>query len=195
MPDPLESLIIQVLLLYDLTLYTSKAEAGVTLLKAYGKKLLNSPEVRHVTQLVAIARSFVQDMKLLKPSLTHEFNQHVPLRVAFTFTGIVFIVLTVLYFVFMYFNQQFSLKDRILPQNGPRKKTLYNRCSTFKLNTQKNFREKFQNVIICLILTQLKYHRHLQTFLIKTLTPTLTSQQPLHFHLLLHHPTVKIERT
>ena len=46
--DPLESLIMQVPPLDDLPSYTSKAEAGVTLLKAVRKKLLGSPRVRQV---------------------------------------------------------------------------------------------------------------------------------------------------
>ena len=56
--------------LNDLPLFTSKAEAGVALLKAVRKKFISSPRVRQVNQLVEIARSFAQDMKLLKPSLT-----------------------------------------------------------------------------------------------------------------------------
>ena len=73
--DPLESLIMQVPPLDDLPLYTSKAEAGVTLLKAVRKKLISSPRVRQVNQLLEIARPFAQDMKFLKPSLTREFHQ------------------------------------------------------------------------------------------------------------------------
>ena len=84
LPDPLESLIMQVPPSDDLPLYTSKAEAGVILLKAVRKKLISSPKVRQVNQLVEIARPFAQDMKLLKPSLTREFNQYVPFKVSFT---------------------------------------------------------------------------------------------------------------
>ena len=43
LPDPLESLIMQVPPLDDLPLYASKAEARVTLLKAVRKKLVSSP--------------------------------------------------------------------------------------------------------------------------------------------------------
>ena len=68
----------------DLPFYTWKAEAGVTLLKAVRKKLIGSPRVRQVNQLVEITRPFAQDMKLLKPSLTREFNQYVPFKVSFT---------------------------------------------------------------------------------------------------------------
>ena len=117
LPDPLESLIMQVPPLDDLPLYTSKAEAGVTLLEAVRKKLISSPKVRQVNQLVEIARPFAQDMKLLKPSLTREFNQYVPFKVSFTLTVIVFIVSTVLHLVFMYFSHRFDLRDRIFPKS------------------------------------------------------------------------------
>ena len=43
LPDPLESLIMQVPQLDGLPLYTSQAEAGMTLLKAVRKKLISNP--------------------------------------------------------------------------------------------------------------------------------------------------------
>ena len=116
LPDPLESLIMQVPPLAYQPLYTWKAEAVVTLLEAERKKLVSSPRVRQVNQLVEIACPFAQDMKLLKPSLTREFNQYVPFKVSFIFTVTVFIVSTVLHLVFMYVHHRFNLKDRILPK-------------------------------------------------------------------------------
>ena len=86
LPDSLESLMMQVLPLDDLPLYNSKAEAGVTLLKAVRKKPISSPRFRQVNQLVEKARPFAQDMKLLRPSLTREFNQYVLFNVSFTLT-------------------------------------------------------------------------------------------------------------
>ena len=107
--------------LEDLPSYTSKAEAGDTLLKAVRKKLIISPRVRQVNQLVEIARPFAQDMKLLKPSLTREFKQYVPFKVSFTFTVTVFIVSTLLHLVFMYVHQRFNLKDCIFPKKTTKK--------------------------------------------------------------------------
>ena len=100
----------------DLPLNTSKAEAGVTLPKAVRKKLISSPRVRHLNQLVVIARPFAQDMNFLKPSLTREFNQYVPFKVSFTLTVIVFIVSTVLQLVFMYVYHRFNLENRRFPK-------------------------------------------------------------------------------
>ena len=74
LPDPHESLIMRVPPLDDLPLYNSKAEARVTLLKAVLKKLISSPRVRPVNQLVEIAPPFAQNMNLLKPSLNREFT-------------------------------------------------------------------------------------------------------------------------
>ena len=136
LPDPLESLIMQVPPLDDLPLYTSKAEAGVTLLKAVRKKLISSPSVRQVNQLVEIARPFAQDMKLLKPSLTREFNRYVPFKVSFTLTLIAFIVTTVVHLVSMYIYHRFNLKDRISPKSSKTNNTIQpvlkvpNDCST-----------------------------------------------------------------
>ena len=124
LPDPLESLIMQVPPLDDLPLYTSKAGAGVTLLKAVRKKLISSPRVRQVNQLVEIARPFAQDMKLLKPSLTREFNHYVPFEVSFTLTVTVFIVSTLLHLVFMYVYHRFNLKDRIFPKKTAKKNAM-----------------------------------------------------------------------
>ena len=120
LPDPLESLIMQVPPLDDLPFFTSKTEAGVTLLKAVRKKLISSPIVLEVNQLVELARPFAQDMKLLKPSLTREFNQYVPFKLSFTLTVIVFIVSTVLHLVFMYVYHRFNLRDRIFPKPSTR---------------------------------------------------------------------------
>ena len=124
LPDPLESLIMQVPPLDDLPLYTWKAESGVTLLKVVRKKLISSPRVRQVNQLVEIARPFAQDMKLLKPSLTREFNQYVPFKVSFTLTVTVFIFSTVLHLVFMYVYHRFNLKDRIFPKKTVKKNAI-----------------------------------------------------------------------
>ena len=124
LPDPLGSVIMQVPPLDDPPLYTPKAEGGVTLLKAVRKKLTSSPRVRQVNQLVEIARPFAQDMKLLKPSLTREFNQYVPFTVSFILTVIVFIVSTVLRLVFMYIYHRFIRKDRIFPKSSKTNNTI-----------------------------------------------------------------------
>ena len=63
-------------------------------------------------------------MRLLKPSLTREFNQYVPLEVSSTLTVIVFIVSTVLHLVFMYVYHRYNLRDRILPESSTRKNAI-----------------------------------------------------------------------
>ena len=124
LPDPLESVILQVPPLDDLPLYTSKAEAGVTLLKAVRKKLINSPRVRQVNQLVEVARPFAKDMKLLKPSLTREFNQYVLFKVSIILIVIVFIVSTLLHLVFMYVYHCFNLKDCTFPKKTAKRNAI-----------------------------------------------------------------------
>ena len=116
LPNPLASLIMQVPPLEDLPLYDNKAEAGVKLLKQVRKELVHSPRIREVNQLVDIARPLADDMKLLKPSLTSEFNQYVPFKVSFTLTVTVFIVSTVLHLLFMYIYHKYHLADRLFPK-------------------------------------------------------------------------------
>ena len=110
--------------LNDLPFYTSNAEAEATLLQAVRKKLISRPRVRQVNQLVEIARPFAQDMKLLKPSLTREYNQYVLFKVSFNLTVIVFIVSTVLHLVFMYVYQRFNVRCRIFPKPSTIKNTI-----------------------------------------------------------------------
>ena len=87
----------------------------MTLLKAVRKKFISSPRVRQVNQLVEIARPLAQDMKILKPSPTREFDQYDPFKVSFTLTVTVFVVSNVLHLVFIYVYHGFNLKDRIFP--------------------------------------------------------------------------------
>ena len=188
-PDPLASLIKQVTPLDDLPLYTSKAEAGVTLPKAVRKKLMSNPRVRQVNQLVEIACPFALDMKLLKPSLTREFNQYVPFKVSFTLTVIVFIVSTVLHLVFMYVYHRYNLRDRIFPKSSTKKNTMRPVLQVTKecpLDLYKNF----QNVITCLAIMQMNHRRHLQRYLKGPLFQTLL--KPRHPHLLLLNPLMLI---
>ena len=53
------------------------------------KKLISSPRVRQINQMVRFLQPFTQDMKLLKPSLTREFNHYVPIKVSFLLNVIV----------------------------------------------------------------------------------------------------------
>ena len=133
-PDPLESLIMQVPPL-DENLFTSKADAGVTLLKAIRKKLLSSPRALQVNQSVEIARPFARDMKLLTPSLNRKFNQYVPFKVSFTLKVFVVTVSTVLQLVFMYIYDRVNQRDRIFPKSLKKYSTIKpvlqvpNKCS------------------------------------------------------------------
>ena len=95
----------------DLPLFTRKAGAGANILGTVRIELFNSPLVRQVNQLVDIARPFAKkNMKLMKPSLTREFNQHVPFKVSLTLTIVDFIVSTALHFLFIYLYHRFHIK-------------------------------------------------------------------------------------
>ena len=57
-------------------------------------------------------------MKLMKPSLTREFNQPVPFKVSLTLSIVVFFVSTVLHFLFMYLYHRFHMNDRLKKMLG-----------------------------------------------------------------------------
>ena len=115
LPNPFASLIMQVPPSENLPSYDSKPEAGVKLLKQVHKELIHSSRIREVNQLVEIARPLASDKELLKPSLTREFSQCVPLKVSFTLTTIVFVVSTLLHLLFMYIYHKYHLADRLFP--------------------------------------------------------------------------------
>ena len=104
----------------DLPLYTSKAEAGATLLKAVPKKLINNPRVYQVNRLVEMTRPFEQNMKILKSSFTRESYQYVCFQVYLTLTVINFLVSTMLGLVFMYVYHRYILRDSISPKSSTR---------------------------------------------------------------------------
>ena len=96
----------------NLPLKTSKAEAKQTLAKAVRKKLISSPRFRQVTQWVKQARHFAEDMKPIKPSMSHDFNQHVRSKVSSTLIVVVFILSTKPHSVSLSACHQFNLRGR-----------------------------------------------------------------------------------
>ena len=121
LPDPLESLIVQIPPVDDVSLYSSQAEAVVTLLEAVRKKLFSSPRICQVNQSVGIAPPFAQDINLLKPSLTREFNQYIAF-ISFPLTVAVLIVSTLIHLVIMCIYHRLNLAIPILPKKSPGKK-------------------------------------------------------------------------
>ena len=116
LPNPLQSLIMEVPPLEDLPLFNSRTEAGVKLLKQVKTELSRGPKAREVKHLVEIARPFASEMKLLKPSLVKEFNQYVPFKISCMLTLTVFVFSTILHFLFMYIYHKYHLADRIFPK-------------------------------------------------------------------------------
>ena len=113
LPNPLQSLIMEVPPLDDLLLFNSRTEAGVKLLKQVKTELARGPKPREVKHLVEIARPFASNMKLLKPSLVKEFNQYVPFKVSFMLTLTVFVFSTALHLLFMYIYHRYNLATRV----------------------------------------------------------------------------------
>ena len=85
LPNPLTSLIEQVVSLDRIPLYDWMGEAGVKLLEVR-KELFNFPRVPAFNQLMELARLFAFQVKIVKPSLIPELNKCVPFEVAVNFT-------------------------------------------------------------------------------------------------------------
>ena len=113
LPNPQQSLIMEVPPLDDLPLFNSRTDAGVKLLKKINKELARGPKPREVKHFVEIVRPFASDMKLLEPSLVKEFNQYVPFRVSFMLTLTVGVFATALHLLFMYIFNRYNLAIRV----------------------------------------------------------------------------------
>ena len=72
-------------------------------------QLTKGPKKREFKLFIDIAIPYASEMKLLKPTLTKEFNQYVPLRISFMRTTTLFIVSTALHLLFMYIYHRYNL--------------------------------------------------------------------------------------
>ena len=145
LPNPITSLIMEVPPLEELPFYTSKAEAGVKLLKEVKLQLAKGPKNREVKHMIDIARPYASEMKLLKPALTKEFNQYVPFRISFMLTLTVFIVSTALHLLFMYIYHRYNLASKLFPSLLDKNKKRVRAKPVMKLETTDSHAEdKFQ---------------------------------------------------
>ena len=60
--------------------YSTKAEAGIAMLKEVRETLLDSPETRDPKNLLEIALPITTKMTQLRPSLSREFDSHLSIR-------------------------------------------------------------------------------------------------------------------
>ena len=129
----------------ELPFYTSKAEAGVKLLKEVKLQLAKGPKNREVKHMIDIARPYASGMKFLKPALTKEFKQYVPFRVSFMLTITVFLVSTALHLLFMYIYHRYNLASKLFPSLLDENKKRVRAKPMMKLETTDSHAEdKFQ---------------------------------------------------
>ena len=102
-------------LLAGIPLYDSQAEARVNFWKEARKKLLHSPRVRGVNQLLDIAGPFAKDIKLFKLLSQKKIINMFLFKLSFTLTVIVPIVSTLLHLHFMFAFHKFQLSERRFP--------------------------------------------------------------------------------
>ena len=101
LPNPMASLVVEVPLLDEIPLYTSKAEAGVMSLKEVKQQLANRPKKHKDKHIIDIARPYASEMKLLKPALTKEIIQFVLFRISVMLTNNCVHCFTALHLFFM----------------------------------------------------------------------------------------------
>ena len=75
-PDPLLELWSELPEIDDMPYYSTKAEAGIVMLKEVRETLLDSPKMRDPKKLLEIARPITAKMTQLRPSLSREFDSH-----------------------------------------------------------------------------------------------------------------------
>ena len=79
-PDPLLELWSELPEIDDMPYYSTKAEAGIAMLKEVRETLLDSPKMRDPKKLLEIARPIMTKMTQLRPSLSREFDSHLSIR-------------------------------------------------------------------------------------------------------------------
>ena len=79
-PDPLLELWSELPEIDDMPYYSTKAEAGIAMLKEVRETLLDSPKMRDPKKLLEIARPITTKMTQLRPSLSREFDSHLSIR-------------------------------------------------------------------------------------------------------------------
>ena len=79
-PDPLLELWTELPEIGDMPYYSTKAEAGIAMLKEVRKTLLDGPKMRNPKKLLEIARPITTKMTQLRPSLSREFDSHLSIR-------------------------------------------------------------------------------------------------------------------
>ena len=79
-PDPLLKLWSELPEIDDMPYYSTKAEAGIAMLKEVRETLLDSPKMRDPKKLLEIARPITTKMTQLRPSLSREFDSHLSIR-------------------------------------------------------------------------------------------------------------------
>ena len=79
-PDPLLELWSELPEIDDMPYYSTKAEAGIAMLKEVRGTLLDSPKMRDPKKILKKARPFTAKLTQLRPPLSSEFDSHLSIR-------------------------------------------------------------------------------------------------------------------
>ena len=115
LPDPVADLLGIVPEIEKLPFYSSKATAGVELLKRVRAELIRGPQVSTANYLLKIAEQITMDMSSLTPSLKSHFSEYVPVKMSLSLTLIVFIGNILLHVLLLYAYHKIKILQRLVP--------------------------------------------------------------------------------
>ena len=117
-PDPLLELWGELPEIDDMPYYSTKAEAGIAMLKEVGETLLDSPKMREPKKLLEIARPLGTKMTQLRPSLSREFDSHLSVRHCLVMSLISFAGSMLLHVIVVWIYHRYKHRNNATPLCG-----------------------------------------------------------------------------
>ena len=99
----------------DMPYYSTKAEAGIAMLKEVRETLLDSPKLRDPKNLLEIARPITTKMTQLRPTLSREFDSHLSIRHSLVMSLISFAGSMLLHVIFVWIYHRYKHCNNATP--------------------------------------------------------------------------------
>ena len=114
-PDPLLEFWSELPEIDDMPYYSTKAEAGIAMLKEVRETLLDSPKMRDPKKLSEIARPITTKMTQLRPSLSREFDSHLSIRHSLVMSLISFAGSMLLHVIVVWIYHRYKHRNNATP--------------------------------------------------------------------------------
>ena len=114
-PDPLLELWSELPEIDDMPYCSTKAEAGIAMLKEVRETLLDSPKMRDPKKLLEIARPITTKMTQLRPSLSREFDSHLSIRHSLVMSLISFAGSMLLHVIVVWIYHRYKHRNNATP--------------------------------------------------------------------------------